>query len=93
METLNNFLIYALQSPKKRRNLYVGQTETDTLVIVPIYIGAIKKIQMGKHQADCVDRRFDKRINANCRGKKLYIPYHLIVCWQWLQIDDRRRQL
>ena len=27
METLNNFLIYALQSPKKRHNLYVGQTD------------------------------------------------------------------
>ena len=27
METLNNFLIYALQSPKKRHNLYVGQTK------------------------------------------------------------------
>ena len=46
METLNNFLIYALQSPKKRHNLYVGQTKDYK-----------ERMRLHKKANNCVDIR------------------------------------
>ena len=74
METLNNFLIYALQSPKKRHNLYVGQTDNykrrmkliKAKIVVVLLYETLSKNTAGKTSSGSFDGRFDAG-----RGKSL----------------------